>query len=114
MEKKIIREIMEEARIEALKSVMSQKHGAIIFKGSRIIDRGHNYNFGNIIFHNKFSVHAEVSAILNAIRGKKDIRNCDLLVVRVSKSGMFVNSKPCKSCMNFINQNEIIKTYYSS
>lgn len=111
---KLLRELMEQAKNEALKSTMNQKHGAILFKGTEIIETGYNYNFGNLIFHNKYSVHAEADVILNAIRSKKRIKNTNLIVVRISKTGQFVNSKPCKNCSNFIKANEIINTYYST
>lgn len=111
---KNLSQIMEIAKLEAIKSIMNQKHGAVIFKGQEILGRGYNYNFGQIIFHGKYSVHAEVDAILNAGKMKKDIKGSNILVIRISKNGMYMNSKPCKNCTNFILENGICNIYYST
>jgi len=113
---KSIENIMALARNEALKSIMYYKHGAVIFKGKEIISTGFNYDFGQQIRHGKFSVHAEADAILNAIKTKKNIKGASMVVVRVAwkRNNVYGNSKPCKSCTEFINKNELGPVFYTT
>lgn len=112
---KTISEIMELAKQEALKSTMYYKHGAVIFRGRDILSMGYNYDFGQKILHGKFSVHAEVDAIMNAIKAKKDIKGATMVVVRVAykRDNKYVNSKPCENCARCILKNEIGTVFYT-
>ncbi len=112
---KSIYTIMEIAKKEALKSAMNYKHGAVIFKGREILAVGHNYDFGQQVMHGRYSVHAEVEAILNAIKAKKDIKGATMVVVRVAwrRHNKYVNSKPCDRCARCIIKNEIGTVFYS-
>lgn len=96
----------------ALKSNMSQKHGAIIVYKKEIIAIGYNY------YYNSYSIHAEVSAI-SKLKGieKNKLINCELYVVRIgskSLNNILKYSKPCSNCQKYILKNMIKKTYYST
>lgn len=113
---KLIFTMMEVAKQEALKSVMNNKHGAIIFKGHEVISTGHNYDFGQQILHGKFSVHAEVDAIMNAIKAKKEVKGANMVVIRINwrANNEYINSKPCNNCAKCIINHGIHKVFYSS
>lgn len=109
---------IEEAILNANKSRLHRSnHGAIIIYRGKIIGRGFNKicveNINNI---NRFSVHAEVDAIQNALRkiSFTQLKYCTLVVVRVEKEGNTLNSKPCKYCTNFIKKCQISQCFYSS
>jgi deoxycytidylate deaminase len=71
----------------AKKSDMEKsKHGAVIVNGKKIIGMGYNRYCKN---KKCYSDHAEVDAILNAIKnyGKESLYNSELYVVRISKGG---------------------------
>lgn len=51
--------------------------------------------------------------VINKVRNKSD--TLDLCVVRISKDGILKNSKPCKTCIKFIEKSKIkIKNIYYS
>jgi deoxycytidylate deaminase len=110
------------AHEEAKKSdIDKSKHGAVILKGNTIIGTGYNKYCNNI---NKkcYTDHAEIEAIVNAIKiyGKESLYNTELYVVRIAKDNIDIKSrhglrmsKPCKNCTNFIIKNNIKTVYYS-
>lgn len=99
----------------ALKSNMLQKHGAVIVYKNKIIASGYNEicNYMNA----NYSIHAEVAAISKLFYNKKILEFCDIYVVRVAGAtfdNCLKNSKPCKSCTNFINKYNLRNIYYST
>jgi deoxycytidylate deaminase len=106
---------MEIAKNEALKSTMNNKHGAVIFKGRELISIGYNQNFNREIYKNKYSIHAEIDALMKAIKAKKDIRGATMIVVRIAwkHNNSFIMSKPCDDCANAIIKNEIGTVFYT-
>lgn len=97
----------------AMKSVMTQKHGAIIVYKKEIIATGFNYNINNI-----YSIHAEMDAISTMKKQHKHLLpECELYVVRIGPD-RFDNplkySKPCFNCQNAITKYCIKKTFYST
>jgi deoxycytidylate deaminase len=69
----------------AKKSDMEKsKHGAVIVNGKKIIGMGYNRYCQN---KKCYTIHAEVDAILNAIKkyGKESLYNSELYVIRISK-----------------------------
>jgi len=101
---------------EALKTDYFWKVGCVIFKGKKIISKGHNYPHKSVKklhpqFQNyKGSIHAEVDAIIKA---KTSLKGSYMLVLRISKGNRFKISKPCKNCMKYIEHVGIKKIYYS-
>ena len=65
----IRRLFIEEAEISALKSDMNFNHGAVLIHRGKIISTGYNY-YHEYKFNSNYreSVHAEVSAINNALK----------------------------------------------
>ena len=99
----------------AQKSNMLQKHGAVIVYKNKIIASGYNYMCDYM--HNNYSIHAEVSAISQMFHNKKLLELCDIYVVRIAPASMnncLKNSKPCRSCTNFINKYNLRNIYYST
>ena len=101
---------------EANKSNYKQKVGCIIFDKKIILSRGYNTSQKSVKkLHPKFqgfpfSVHAEVDAIIKA---RKDLKGCNILVVRVNKHNQLRLSKPCKNCMKYIQYVGIKNIFYS-
>ena len=112
---KTISTFMELAKQEALKSTMNYKHGAVIYKGQEIISTGYNYDYGQEILHGKYSVHAEVCAIMNALKAKKNLEGTTMVVIRIAwkRNNRYVNSKPCENCANCIIKHKIGTVFYS-
>lgn len=108
--------IINKAVDVCLKSSHNQKHGAVIFKGKRIYAVGYNEPSRSVRSVNptaqrwKTSVHAEVTAILNA---KRDLHGLDILVVRLNNKKQFMMSKPCSHCQAYIDYVGIRNIYYS-
>lgn len=89
-------------KISAL-STCTQKHGAVIVKGGRVMAVGVNKDRndpGFVVSDNimgkgtVFSVHAEVAAL----REVKDPRGSILYVARRSRTGLRAFSRPCDNC----------------
>jgi len=91
--------IIEIARTVASKSTMKIKHGAVIFYKNTLVASG--YNTRNYKLSNTFSIHAEQNALNDFFKQKK--HKCgfeffSLFVVRLSDTGVLMNSKPCLNC----------------
>ena len=119
------REFIEEAYELAERSPLKiSNHGAVVLYRGKIVGRGYNKQcIENINKVNRFSVHAEVDAINNALRkiSFDDLKKSTLIVVRKMKKveetqhpfdGMGL-SAPCPCCTRFINRCQIKKIYYS-
>jgi len=95
---------MNEALKEAKKAYKENEVpvGAIIVKDGKIIARAHNLK------EKKQSViaHAEILAIQKA---SKKLNNW-----RLEKCQMYVTLRPCKMCMQVIDESRIEKIYYGS
>ena len=129
------RTFINEAILSAEKSDLKvANHGAVVVYRGKIVGRGYNrYCVENKNKVNRWSVHAEVDAINNALRkiSPDDLRKSSLIVVRKLKDGTQINneqtltksdnlicgeigfSAPCKNCSNFIQRNGIRRCYYS-
>ncbi len=112
-----VQDIIDLARSEAKKSNMRQKHGCVITdNGGKYISKGHNTSYA-YLNHGKRSLHAECSAIHNAIRqyGKNFLRGSILYVIRIGITcDSLKMSKPCKGCANAIIRFGISTAYYST
>ena len=98
---------------EAYKSTHeSFKHGAILAYGKTIISTGYNQPSRNN--YDFKSTHAEMQTIINAKRQKRNIKNADIYVIRISKTGEIRQSKPCNICMRILKNNDIKTIYYSN
>tara|TARA_B110000483_G_C17879909_1_gene421307 strand:- start:91 stop:624 length:534 start_codon:yes stop_codon:yes gene_type:complete len=102
----------------AKNSNMFQKHGCVIVYKKTIIASGYNsYSYNSKI---KFSIHAEIIAINNAVKNCNKEILCDskLYIVRIApetKSNYLLKySKPCLNCQKYINKFNIKKIYYST
>ena len=129
------RTFIDEAILTAnMSNLKVANHGAIVVYRGKIVGRGYNkYCVENINKVNRWSVHAEVDAINNALRkiSSDDLRKSSLIVVRKLKEGSQIYNKqtltkseslvcdqigysePCKFCANFIRRSGIRKCYYS-
>jgi len=129
------RTFIDEAILTAEKSNLKiANHGAVVVYRGKIVGRGYNkYCVENKNKVNRWSVHAEVDAINNALRkiSRDDLRKSTLIVVRKLKEGSQINNKqtltkseslfceeigysePCKHCANFILRNGLRTCYYS-
>lgn len=83
-----------------------QKMAAIIAKKNRILGSGmnsrktHPLQFAFSKSHLKISLHAEISAIIDALRNYEveELRGATIFVARVLKNGSRANAKPCPIC----------------
>jgi len=101
---------------EANLSDFKIKLGTIIYKNTTIISKGHNYKEKSVRSITKnfiewpFSIHAEVSAIINA---KQDLKGCSIIVVRINNRNQLLLAKPCKYCRAYLEYVGIKKIWYS-
>ena len=104
----------DEAFNQALKSDMNSNHGALVIHRGKIIGKGFN-RYVNSNCCDKVSVHAEVSAINDALKRvcSDDLKKCELIVIRINKVGEFLNSKPCANCSRYINKFCIKRVFHS-
>ena len=129
------RTFVDQAILSAEKSNLKvANHGAVVIYRGKVVGRGYNkYCVENKNKVNRWSIHAEVDAINNALRkiSPDDLRKSTLIVVRKLKDGTQINntqtlskaenlmcedigfSAPCKHCANFIIKNGLKACYYS-
>ena len=93
------------------------KMGAVIFNKNKIINSACN----EIRFTNKFhprykykrwetSLHAEQKAILFS---NQDVKNCSILVIKLSIGGILTMAKPCEVCIELIKEKKLKDIYYT-
>jgi len=108
---------IEEAILNAQKSTLNcSNHGAIVIYRGKIVGHGYNkQSVENLNRVNKWTIHAEVDAINNALRkiSKDNLKQSTLIVVRLMKTGEIGLSQPCKCCSEFIKKCGIKNVYYS-
>ena len=104
---------VEQAMLEANRSLMKMRHGAIIVHRNKIIARGHNKKDN---FSEKTSLHAEVAAIMDMKKGRDYPRtSVTMYVIRLgSCPGHTKNSKPCVNCEKSIIESGIKRVFFSS
>ena len=129
------RTFIDQAIMSAEKSNLKiASHGAVVVYRGKVVGTGYNkYCIENKNKVNRWSVHAEVDAINNALRkiSHDDLRKSTLIVVRKLKKGTQIQNKqtltksesliceeigysaPCKHCANFILKNGLKTCYYS-
>ena len=129
------RPFIDQAIMSAEKSNLKiANHGAVVVYRGKVVGTGYNkYCIENKNKVNRWSVHAEVDAINNALRkiSHDDLRKSTLIVVRKLKNGTQIQNKqtltkseslmceeigysaPCKHCANFILKNGLKTCYYS-
>ncbi len=110
----IRRLFLDEAINQATKSDMNFNHGCVIIYRGKIIGKGYN-TYINSNCYDKVSLHAEVSAIDDALKkiSAQELKKCELIVIRINTLGECVNSKPCANCTKYINKFCIKKVFHS-
>lgn len=110
----IRRLFFDEAYKQALKSDMNFNHGSIVVYRGKIIGKGYN-TYINSNCYDKASLHAEVSAINDALKkiSTEELKKCELIVIRVNNTGECLNSKPCCNCSKYINKFSIKRVFHS-
>ena len=105
-----------EALEESKKSTHRVRIGAVIYNKGSLISRGYNQPFRSVKSVHPFarrwktSLHAEVSAILNA---KRDLKGCSITVVRLNRASEIKIGKPCSHCLDYIDYVGIKRVFFS-
>lgn len=103
---------------EAMCSNIINKHGAALInprKGSIILN---STGYNKFITNSKSkisTIHAEIHSVYKY--PKKDVKNMDLIVIRVNSNninGNLKNSRPCSLCIDKLKKLGIRKVYYSN
>ncbi len=113
-----IKKYLNVARQEAKKGSVSDWHiGAVIVRGGKIISRGHNKNSGKIrkfeqlLNISLFSLHAEMSAILNC---NESVEDTIMFIAGNKKNGHKMYCRPCKHCLKIIKHMKFKAVYYET
>ncbi len=123
IQKPIFSSLIETMRNVGMSAPDTFKHVATLVRGNSIIAMGDNCLRGccSKTCHGRStrcSLHAETNAIRKAAsnRSIKNNTSVDLIVIRVSPSGVIGQSKPCFQCMQQISKARfrISKVYYST
>ena len=100
------------AERESRKSVLRHQLGAVIKMRGKVISTGYNERrtHPSLGCGRWKSLHAESSAIYNALKKKKVVEGAVLYVYR--KNGLI--SKPCEDCQRLIKRFKIRKVIYTN
>jgi len=102
---------LELATSQAMKSIMTHKHGAVIWKGNTILGAGYNFHIAPpTTTKRRFSIHAERDC-LKGLRGDM-IYGANLLVIRARKDGSLSHGGPCKGCRKLMKRKGIKNCYW--
>lgn len=103
--------VLELAMSQALKSPMSHRHGAVIWKYKTILGAGYNHHLGGVPSEKrKTSIHSEKDC-LAGIRGDY-LYGSNVLAVRVTKSGELSSGAACKGCQKLLKRKGVSKIYW--
>lgn len=105
------------ASLNAKKSTMIKKHGAVIVYNNKVIGKGNNYPI--TYMEHRYGIHAEQSAINDVIKtgNKHLLSKSSMYVVRIGNNydiNTFRQSVPCENCKRLINEYSISKVYFST
>lgn len=94
--------------------------GAVIFNHNSILSVGYNQVRSNHI-PNEFkhfyeTLHCETAAVLNYKKDLSNLKNCEMLVIRISRSvnNNLVMAKPCIWCERLLRKIQLKRVYYSN
>ena len=108
--------ILEPLKRMALRSCLSQRHGACLFRGNQVYAFGVNKYFRmNVPDYKKMipvTIHAEMDAVFGV--QTKYTKGMDILTIRVNGHGKMGNSRPCNACIDKLRQKGIRRAYYSN
>ena len=109
---KIDNNILQLAVTQAYKSPMNYRHGAVIWKGKKILGTGYNYPIAPPTNADKrrFSIHSERDC-LKGLRADA-IYNAEVLCVRIQPNGGLGSSKPCHGCMKLLTRKGVKNVYW--
>lgn len=96
-------------------NVRNHRHGCIIVKDGEVLAEGFNYYTNH--FEHKFSIHAEVDALMKLKKLKRVLPECELYVVRIGTDLMgnpLKYSRPCPDCTRAILNAGIKRVYFST
>lgn len=90
------------------------KHAACLMTGGKVIGVGVNKYFNIKVNQTSMitSVHAEMDVLAGT--SAKLSKGMDILIIRIGKSMMLRNSRPCNACIDKLRQRGIRKAYYSN
>ncbi len=97
------------AREEALKSVETFRHGAVLMRRNSVVAFGRNKNANSVGLP---SIHAEMDACWKLDKNER-VRDLHLVVVRVTKTGLAC-SRPCAACLRSLKQRGIRKITFTT
>lgn len=119
---KILLDIQTELSIRSLNKSKSSNHVSFLIdnKSKEVLSFSFNIYYKAQKF--PYSIHSEINTIFKYYKKdiKKNLQRSKkiLIVLKISKTGTIGNSKPCKSCANFIFNNlnnlNLIHVYYSN
>lgn len=98
----------------AMNSAVTNKHAACLMTSGKVVGLGVNKYFqikvnGSAM---NLSVHAEMDVLAGL--STKLSKGMDILIIRLGKTIMLRNSRPCNACIDKLKQRGIRKAYYSN
>ena len=113
---KVSRHTIELAKVQARKSILKHRHGAVLLNSrGQVINTGYNYSINcpkPNIDRRSHCIHAEQAA-LTGLRGQR-VRGCSIVVVRTNAKDELLLSRPCKRCWNLLTRKGIQYVIYST
>lgn len=108
--------MLEPLKRMALRSCLSQRHAACLFRGNQVYAYGVNKYFQmNVPDYKKMvpiTIHAEMDALFSV--GTKYTKHMDILIIRVNRQLTLKNSRPCNVCIDKLRQKKIRRAYYTN
>lgn len=109
------RSILKRAIDISRTSTCKQKHGAVIYKGGRVlsvgVNRFRNEHASMEISKSDYTTHAEQAA-LDVLGGRAD--GCTIYIARTNRQGNPVNSAPCARCTYILEVAGIKRVVYTA
>ena len=94
------------------------KHFSFLCKRNTILSVGMNsydktHTIAKDLGYRKNNIHSELDAVLRFEGGKKDIRNLDLVNIRLNRHGHVKMAMPCEGCTRLIVDLGIRRVWYT-
>lgn len=113
-----IRNCLQLAKEIAMRSTMTNRHGAVLFSGDTVWSLKSNEPCTKLYRHKPTpSLHAETNCLYSMesilYKQRKCKKKLQLLVVRVDKNGNLLQSMPCSHCCLHLKKQNVETIYFS-
>lgn len=91
-----------------------QRHGAVVFKGNRLLSMGYNKSHTNNEWLEGHPFPHTTHAEVDACKKVDDLKGCTVYVARIFRNGQEAFSRPCQNCSRYLMEKGVKMVVYTA